>query len=65
VVRSGALVGAGAVVANDTEVPARAMALGVPAHIRPESVAAGAFQEAAERYVVNGQRYRCELRRLD
>jgi carbonic anhydrase/acetyltransferase-like protein (isoleucine patch superfamily) len=65
VVRSGALVGAGAVVANDTEVPARAMALGIPARIRPESVDAGAFKEAAERYVVNGQRYRCELRRLD
>jgi carbonic anhydrase/acetyltransferase-like protein (isoleucine patch superfamily) len=65
VVRGGALVGAGAVVPNDMEVPPRAMALGIPARIRPESVAADAFQAAAERYVVNGQRYRCELRRLD
>jgi carbonic anhydrase/acetyltransferase-like protein (isoleucine patch superfamily) len=65
VVRSGALVGAGAVVPNDTEVPARAMALGVPARIRPDAVADDAFADAARLYVVNGQRYRCELRRLD
>lgn len=65
VVRTGALVGAGAVVPNDTEVPARAMAIGIPARIRPEAVAIDAFADAAERYVVNGQRYRCELRRLD
>jgi carbonic anhydrase/acetyltransferase-like protein (isoleucine patch superfamily) len=43
VVRGGALVGAGAVVPNDMEVPPRAMALGIPARIRPESVAADAF----------------------
>jgi carbonic anhydrase/acetyltransferase-like protein (isoleucine patch superfamily) len=65
VVRSGALVGAGAVVPNDMEVPARAMALGVPARIRPDAVAEKAFADAVERYVANGQRYRCELRRLD
>ena len=65
VVRSGALVGAGAVVSNRVEVPARAMALGVPAKIREDAVPAGAFSEAVSRYVDNGARYRTELRRLD
>lgn len=65
VVRSGALVGAGAVVPNDMEVPARAMALGVPARIRPEAVAEGSFHDAVRRYVENGARYRERLRRLD
>jgi carbonic anhydrase/acetyltransferase-like protein (isoleucine patch superfamily) len=37
-VRSGALVGAGAVVPNDLEIPARAMALGIPAKIRLDAV---------------------------
>jgi carbonic anhydrase/acetyltransferase-like protein (isoleucine patch superfamily) len=64
-VRSGALVGAGAVVSGGTEVPARAMALGVPARIRPDSVPAGAFAESVDRYVANGHRYAAELRRLD
>jgi carbonic anhydrase/acetyltransferase-like protein (isoleucine patch superfamily) len=65
VVRSGALVGAGAVVPNDMEVPARAMALGVPAKIREDAVAADAFTENIETYVANGKRYRAELRRID
>ena len=38
VVRTGALVGAGAVVSGGVEVPARAMALGIPARIRPDAV---------------------------
>jgi len=65
VVRSGALVGAGAVVPNGVEVPARAMALGVPAKIRQEAVAPGAFAEKVQQYVDNGARFRTELRRLD
>lgn len=64
VVRSGALVGAGAVVSNNVEVPARAMALGVPAKIREDAVAPGAFDDAVARYVANGKRYREELRRV-
>lgn len=65
VVSSGALVGAGAVVTNGTRVPPRAMALGVPATIRPDAVPAGAFAAAVELYAGNGRRYRERLRRLD
>jgi carbonic anhydrase/acetyltransferase-like protein (isoleucine patch superfamily) len=64
-VRSGALVGAGAVVSPGTEVPARAMALGVPARIRPDAVAPGSFKDAVELYVANGRRYASGLRRID
>ncbi len=65
VVRSGALVGAGAVVGHGVEVPARAMALGVPARIKPDAVAESAFVDTVAAYVANGHRYRAELRRLD
>lgn len=65
VVRRGALVAAGAVVTNGTEVPPRAMALGVPARIRPDAVAEGAFAASVALYVDNGRRYREQLRRLD
>lgn len=61
----GALVGAGAVVAPGLQVPSRAMALGVPARIRPDAVAEGEFEDNVARYVANGQRYASELRRLD
>jgi carbonic anhydrase/acetyltransferase-like protein (isoleucine patch superfamily) len=65
VVRTGALVGANAVVSNGVEVPSRAMALGVPAKIRENAVPEGSFDDAVARYVVNGKRYREELRRID
>ena len=64
VVRSGALVAAGAVVAPGTEVPTRAMALGVPARIRPDAVEPGSFDEAVALYVANGPRYRGGMRRI-
>jgi carbonic anhydrase/acetyltransferase-like protein (isoleucine patch superfamily) len=65
VVRRGALVGASALVPPDTEVPARAMALGVPCRIREDAVEEDAFQHAVQTYVRNGHWYRAELRRLD
>lgn len=65
IVRSGALVGANAVVPNGMEVPSGAMALGVPATIKPDAVPPGAFEPAAALYAANGRRYRTELRRLD
>ncbi|MEO8329169.1 MAG: gamma carbonic anhydrase family protein [Candidatus Nanopelagicales bacterium] len=64
-IRSGALVGAGAVVPNDMEVPERAMALGVPAKLRVDAVPHAAFAETVALYVANGHRYRAQLRRLD
>jgi carbonic anhydrase/acetyltransferase-like protein (isoleucine patch superfamily) len=64
VVRSGALVGAGAVVPNDLEVPGGAMALGIPAKVRPNAVPPGTFDETVELYASNGKRYREELRRI-
>jgi len=65
VVRTGALVGAGAVVPNGMDVPGGAMALGVPARIKPDAVPEGAFVENVEGYVANGKRYREQLRRID
>lgn len=64
IVRRGALVGAGALVPNGMEVPARAMALGVPARVREEAVEEGRFAESVRRYADNGRRYRNELRRM-
>lgn len=64
-VRAGALVGAGAVVSDRTEIPPRAMALGIPARIRHDAVPDGVIQLGADSYVENAKRYREELRRLD
>ena len=65
VVESGALVGAGALVPNDMKVPAAAMALGIPARLREDSVDVEEIARIAALYVANGDRYRTELRRLD
>jgi carbonic anhydrase/acetyltransferase-like protein (isoleucine patch superfamily) len=65
VVESGALVGAGAVVPNDMVVPSRAMALGVPAKLRPDSVDDEEIKRIVGIYLENAARYRAELRRLD
>ena len=64
-VRSGALVGASALVPNDMEVPSGAMALGIPAHLRLDVVTPDMIVPNAANYVRNGQRYAAELRRLD
>jgi carbonic anhydrase/acetyltransferase-like protein (isoleucine patch superfamily) len=64
VVESGALVGAGAVVPNGMLVPTGAMALGVPAKLRPDTVDASSILVNAAGYVRNGHRYRDELRRI-
>jgi carbonic anhydrase/acetyltransferase-like protein (isoleucine patch superfamily) len=65
-IRTGALVGAGALVPNGMEVPTGAMALGVPARLRPDSVdPATMILPNATQYVSNGVRYRGELRRLE
>jgi carbonic anhydrase/acetyltransferase-like protein (isoleucine patch superfamily) len=67
VIYSGALVAAGAVITPGTKVPARAMAVGVPAAIRLEAVDAAKQHmqaDAVRRYVANAQRFASELRRL-
>jgi carbonic anhydrase/acetyltransferase-like protein (isoleucine patch superfamily) len=63
-IRTGALVAAGAVVSPGSEVPNGAMALGVPARIRPNAVPPGSFDDTVARYVANGERYAKELRRI-
>ena len=65
VVRTGSLVAASAVVPGRTEVPTGAMAFGIPATMRLNSVDPAVFTEAAGLYVANAARYRAELRQLD
>ncbi len=65
VVGTGATVGANAVVPNNMEVPAGALALGVPATIRPDRSDVVMIQISAAEYVTNGHRYREQLVRLD
>ena len=64
-VGEGAIVAAGAVVSPKAEIPARAMALGIPARVREGyEVPAGSYAYAVESYVQRGKRFRTELRRL-
>jgi len=65
VIGLGALVAASAVVLADTDVPAGALAYGVPAKIRPDAADAASISEGARSYVERGHRFRAELRRLD
>lgn len=64
IVRSGGMVGAGAVVSPRTEVPSGALALGVPATIKPGRADPTLIEQAVRMYVHNVEWYR-ELRRLD
>ena len=65
IVRSGALVGSNAVVPGGMEVPSGAMALGVPARLRENSVRPEMITRPAQSYVARARQYRHELRRLD
>ncbi|MFN8027756.1 MAG: gamma carbonic anhydrase family protein [Acidimicrobiia bacterium] len=65
VVERDALVGAGALVPNDMVVPSLAMALGIPAKLRPDSVDAEEIDRLVGIYLANSERYRTELRRID
>ncbi|HZU78557.1 MAG TPA: gamma carbonic anhydrase family protein [Acidimicrobiales bacterium] len=65
VVGKGALVGAGAVVPNGVHIPAGALAVGIPAKVRPEASHVELIQVSADEYVKNTHRYRSELRRID
>lgn len=66
VVEGQALVGAGALVSGGMVVPSRAMALGVPAKIKPDSVDPHLqIEMGMQVYVERGRTYRAELRRID
>jgi carbonic anhydrase/acetyltransferase-like protein (isoleucine patch superfamily) len=63
VVEEGAIVGAGAVVPPNSRIPARRLALGVPARVRDGyEVPEGAGQVRIARYRDLAKRYRAELR---
>jgi carbonic anhydrase/acetyltransferase-like protein (isoleucine patch superfamily) len=64
VVGTGATVGANAVVPNRMQVPPGALAVGVPAEVRPDRSNLEVIRLAAAEYVANGQRYRASLDRL-
>jgi carbonic anhydrase/acetyltransferase-like protein (isoleucine patch superfamily) len=64
VARSGSVVGAGAVVPNGMELPVGAMALGVPARVKPDAVRRDFTTATSALYVDNARRYALELRRL-
>lgn len=64
VIGTGATVGAGAVVPNGLAVPPGALAVGVPATIKPGRSSLELIRVSASQYVQNAARYRRELRRL-
>jgi carbonic anhydrase/acetyltransferase-like protein (isoleucine patch superfamily) len=64
VIRTGATVGANAVVPNGLEVPAGSLALGVPARIHYERSNVALIKASAAQYVANAQRFSTDLRLL-
>lgn len=64
VIRTGALVGSNAVVPAGMEVPTGAMALGVPARIRPDAVDPQMIERPMQSYVARAATYRTGSRRL-
>jgi carbonic anhydrase/acetyltransferase-like protein (isoleucine patch superfamily) len=64
VVRTEATVAAGAVVRNRTEVPTRAVILGVPGVIREGLSDVDSIRTGASLYVENAKRYASQLRQL-
>ena len=62
---SWAIVGANAVVPNRTQVPADAMALGVPVTIREGASNRGLILHSAEQYVLNARLFKADLVRID
>ena len=64
IVRSGSVVGSNAVVRNRMEVPAGALALGVPATVRLDAADAASIRHGVEIYVAKGREYREGLRRV-
>jgi carbonic anhydrase/acetyltransferase-like protein (isoleucine patch superfamily) len=65
VVGTRATVGAGAVVPNRMNIPPGALAVGIPAVIKPDRSSLDMIRVASEEYVKNGRRFRADLRRID
>ncbi len=65
VIGDGSLVGAGALVAEDTHVPPDHRALGIPARVRPGADIDEHMDYAVAVYVENARRYRDGLTRVD
>ena len=65
VVRTGAVVGSGAVVAPGMDVPAGALALGIPAKVREGAANQEMIERARDSYVRRASQYPSELRRLE
>lgn len=60
----GAVIGAGAVVTQGTVVPARSLALGVPAQVRPDVVSMNMVEESVNHYLTMARTHRSDLRAL-
>lgn len=65
VVETGAIVAANSVVLNDMLVPARALAVGAPATIKPERANPEMIARAVQSYVQRSHWFRRDLRRID
>jgi len=65
VVHSWSIVGANAVVLNDTIVPGGAIAVGVPVVVKEGRADHDFIRESADSYVTRSRRYGAELRRID
>jgi len=65
VVGEGALVAAGAVVLGGVEIPPGALAVGVPAQIKPDRADQDHIAMGAASYVERAKRFAGELRRID
>jgi carbonic anhydrase/acetyltransferase-like protein (isoleucine patch superfamily) len=65
IVRSGALVAAGAVCTTGLEVPAGALAVGVPARIKEGAADADTIAYSQATYLSNAKNYPSAMRRLD
>jgi carbonic anhydrase/acetyltransferase-like protein (isoleucine patch superfamily) len=65
VIARGATVGANAVVPNNMVVPAGALAIGVPAQVRPGRSDITLIQLSADSYVANGHLFRSSMERID
>ena len=64
-VGTGAVVAANAVVLSDVDVPPGALAVGVPATIKPGRARSDDIAHSVATYVARAARYRDELRRID